>query len=99
VQYVEGIPINKHRLFYKPIKKDEQQQKNSADNFMTEKCIKCSDCVGVCMDAARITAGNRGLQALTERSAADVMWTHCMIHRESLAMKELCPGLSEVMDT
>jgi hypothetical protein len=25
--------------------------------------------------------------------------THCMIHYESLVMKELCPELSEVMDT
>jgi hypothetical protein len=27
------------------------------------------------------------------------MWGHCMMHYESLAMKELCPEMSEVMDT
>jgi hypothetical protein len=26
------------------------------------------------------------------------MWTHCVTHCESLATKELCPELSEVMD-
>jgi hypothetical protein len=44
-------------------------------------------------------AGGKGLQALIKRSAPETMWTHCMIHHESLAMKELCPELTEVMDT
>jgi hypothetical protein len=44
--------------------------------------------------------GNKGgLQALIKRLAPEAMWTHCMIHRESPAMKELCPESSEVMDT
>jgi hypothetical protein len=44
-------------------------------------------------------AGNKdGLQSLIKRSAQEAMWTHCMIHRESLATKELCPELSEGMD-
>jgi hypothetical protein len=67
---------------------------------MTEKCIKWSDCVGVSMDAACVMAGNKGgLQILIKRSAAEAMWTHCTIHRESLATKELFPELSEVKDT
>jgi hypothetical protein len=33
------------------------------------------------------------------KPAAEVMWTHCMLHRESLARKQLCPELSEVMNT
>jgi hypothetical protein len=67
---------------------------------MKEKCIKWSDCDGVCTDAACVMAGNKGgLQALIKRSASEAMWTHCMIHHETLAMKKLCPELSEVMDT
>jgi hypothetical protein len=27
------------------------------------------------------------------------MWAHCMMHNGSLAMKELCPELSEMLDT
>jgi hypothetical protein len=38
-------------------------------------------------------------QALIIQSAPETMWTHCMIHRELLATKELCPELTEVMDT
>jgi hypothetical protein len=52
------------------------------------------------MDAARVMAGNKGgLQTLIKRSAAEAMWTHCTIHCESLASKELFPELSEVKDT
>jgi hypothetical protein len=66
------------------------------DDFMKEKCVKWSDCVGVCTDAACVMAGNkRGLKALIKRSAPEAMWIHC----EAPAMKELFPELSEVMDT
>jgi hypothetical protein len=41
----------------------------------------------------------KGLLALIKRSAPEVMWTHPMIHRESLGTKELCPEVSEEMDT
>jgi hypothetical protein len=45
-------------------------------------------------------AGNKeGLLALIKRSTPEAMWTHIRIHRESLAAKELCPELSEVIDT
>jgi hypothetical protein len=67
---------------------------------MKEKCVKWSDCVEVCTAAACVMAGNTGgLQALIKRSAPEAMWTYCMIHRESPPMNELCPELSEVMDT
>jgi hypothetical protein len=39
-------------------------------------------------------AGNKGvLLTLIKGLAPEAMWTHCMIHHESLAMKELCPEL------
>jgi hypothetical protein len=43
-------------------------------------------------------AGNKGLYALMEGSAPEAICTHCMTH-QSLATKELCPELSELMDT
>jgi hypothetical protein len=40
-------------------------------------------------------AGNtQGLRALIRQSAPEAVWTHTMIHRESLAAKELCPELN-----
>jgi hypothetical protein len=44
-------------------------------------------------------AGNKELQALIKRPAAEGVWIYCMIHRELLATKELYPELSEVMGT
>jgi hypothetical protein len=44
-------------------------------------------------------AGNtQGLHVLIKQSAPEAVWTHCMMHRESLAMKELCPELKEVLN-
>jgi hypothetical protein len=34
------------------------------DDFMKEKCIKWSDYVGVCMDAAHVMAGNKVIASL-----------------------------------
>jgi hypothetical protein len=52
------------------------------------------------MDAARVMPGNKErLRALTKRPAPKAMWTHSLIHHESLATEELCPELSEVMET
>ncbi|KAE8287193.1 Zinc finger BED domain-containing protein 5 Transposon-derived Buster1 transposase-like protein [Larimichthys crocea] len=43
-------------------------------------------------------AGRRGgLQALIKRVSPNVQWTHCMIHREALASKQLSPDLHDVM--
>jgi hypothetical protein len=64
-----------------------------------QKRIKWPDGVGVCMVAARMVAGYSGLQALIKVSAPEAMWTYCMMHHESLAAKQLCPELSQVMDT
>ncbi len=43
-------------------------------------------------------AGKRGgLQALVKRVSPNVQWTHCMIHREALASKQVSPELKDVM--
>jgi hypothetical protein len=101
MQYVENTTVNEDVLFFKPIKRKATAMElcKIDDYFMKEASIKWSDCVGVCMDAAHIMAANKGLQAVIKRSAPEAMWTHCMIHCDSLALKELCPKLSEVMNT
>jgi hypothetical protein len=57
-------------LFCKPIKRRATAKElfRIVDDFMKEKCVKWSDCVGVCMDAACIMAGNKGgLQELNDQ--------------------------------
>jgi hypothetical protein len=48
-------------LFCKPIKRRATAKElfKIVDDFMKEKCVKWSDYVGVCMDAAHVMAGNR----------------------------------------
>jgi hypothetical protein len=40
-----------------------------------------------------------GLQAKIKAVAPEAVWTHCMIHREALAVKELSPPLHEALQT
>jgi hypothetical protein len=47
MRYAEGITINEDMLFCKPIKRRATAK---------EKCVKWSDCVGVCTDAACVMA-------------------------------------------
>ncbi|XP_025407445.1 zinc finger BED domain-containing protein 5-like [Sipha flava] len=40
-----------------------------------------------------------GLQALIRKKAPEMIWTHCIIHRESLASQNMCPSLNTVLQT
>jgi hypothetical protein len=63
-------------LFCKPIKRGATAEElfKIVDDFMKEKCIKWSGCVGICMDAACVMAGNKGgLQAIIKRSAPEAI--------------------------
>jgi hypothetical protein len=94
VQYVENKTFNEDMLFCKPIKSrvTELEIFKVVDYFIKEKNIKWSVCVGVCTDGPRVMADNtQGLRALIKQSAPGAVWTHCIIHRESLVTKELCP--------
>jgi hypothetical protein len=41
----------------------------------------------------------RKAASLNKRPAPEAMRTHCVMHRESLATKEFCPELSELVGT
>jgi hypothetical protein len=65
MKYVEDTTINVDMLFCKSIKRRATAKElfKIVDDFMKEKTIKWSDCVGVCTDAACVMAGNKeGLQ-------------------------------------
>lgn len=70
------------------------------NSYMTENNINWDNCVGVCTDGARAMSGQYGgLQALIKTKAPNVKWTHCVIHREALAAKNITPELGVVMDS
>jgi hypothetical protein len=50
------------------------------------------------MDGARAIAGQyNGLQDLVKAVAPNNKWTHCIIHREALASRDLSPNLNEIL--
>ena len=68
------------------------------DCFLIENGLKWENCIGVCSDGAQTMAGKRkGLRALIKKASPNAEWTHCIIHREALASRQLSPELSEVM--
>ena len=60
------------------------------NNFLETEDLKWSNCVGVCTDgAASMTGDKKGLKAKIKEVAPHVCFTHCIIHREVLATKNL----------
>lgn len=69
------------------------------DNFFKENDILWENCVGLCTDGAPSMAGtNAGLQALVRKLAPRAVWTHCMIHRQSLVSRDMGEELLTVFE-
>ncbi|KAJ3595518.1 hypothetical protein NHX12_004821 [Muraenolepis orangiensis] len=66
--------------------------------FMEERQLPWDRMVGFCTDGAPSMAGRRaGLRTLIMDVSPSAIWTHCMIHREQLAAKELSVALADVL--
>ncbi|GFU23708.1 SCAN domain-containing protein 3 [Trichonephila clavipes] len=89
-------------LFCKPIKLKATAIAlfDILNNFINEANIEWKNCVGICTDGARTMSGRfKSIQALVKQKSPLCIWTHCMIHREALASKEISPGLNIVLMT
>ncbi|GFY19400.1 zinc finger BED domain-containing protein 5 [Trichonephila clavipes] len=70
------------------------------NNFINETNIEWKNCVGICTDGARTMSGRfKSIQALVKQKSPLCIWTHCKIHREVLASKEISRGLNIVLMT
>uniref|UniRef100_A0A9J7Z8E8 DUF4371 domain-containing protein n=1 Tax=Cyprinus carpio carpio TaxID=630221 RepID=A0A9J7Z8E8_CYPCA len=84
----------------------ELPTRTAADNVMhclneyfTEKGLDWKYCSGICTDgAAAMTGKHRGVVKQIQERAPEAKWTHCFLHRESLATKHMSPELHEVMN-
>ena len=62
--------------------------------------LKMTDCISVCTDgAANMTGKHSGLVAKMKQVAPNIIGTHCMIHREMLASKNISAELNQVLTT
>lgn len=67
--------------------------------YFTEHEISWDNCCGVCADGGRSMSGcYKGLKGRIKEVAPHVSWSHCAIHRQSLASKPLPCALKEVLD-
>lgn len=102
VRFCDGVSAVEELLFCKPI---QQRATSTAlftilDNFINEANIEWENCVGICTDGARSMSGRfQSMQTLVKQKSSQCIWTHCMIHREALASKEMCTGLNIVLST
>lgn len=68
--------------------------------FFEESGLAWTQCVSICTDgAAAMTGYKSGLVARIKKTAPHIVSTHCMIHREVLAAKNMNEDLSEVFST
>lgn len=62
------------------------------------KDLKILDCISICTDGAANTTGRHaGLVAIMKQVAPNIQGTHCMIHREMLASKNMSAELNQVL--
>lgn len=69
------------------------------NKFITENYLDWGKCIGMCTDGTRSTSICYGeLQAFIHNKATYTMWTHCIIHKESLASKRMNPQFNLVLE-
>lgn len=72
---------------------------NAIDGYFIKNNITWKTCCGLSTDGAKSMSGCFiGLQARVKEVAPHVYWTHCCIHRQSLACKDLPSELKTVLD-
>lgn len=102
VRYVDTDDIYEHILFCKSLKgkttgEDIFDVVNAA---FCENGLRWKSCSSICTDAAASMTGSaKGLIARIKKENPDVMWTHCVIHREALASKKMSPVLHDVLNS
>ncbi|XP_051784716.1 protein FAM200A-like [Erpetoichthys calabaricus] len=69
------------------------------DFFIANK-LEWSSCIGICTDGAAAMTGHKsGVVARVRTVSPNIISTHCMIHREALASKNLNESFGEVLNT
>ena len=68
------------------------------DTHFANKAIDWKNCVDVCTDgAASMTGIHRGVVKQIQQRAGQAKWTHCFLHRENLATRQMSPELHVIM--
>ncbi|XP_069083619.1 zinc finger BED domain-containing protein 5-like [Pleurodeles waltl] len=102
VRYCHKTVILEDFLFCKPIKGHATSAAlfDILNEFLCSNDLNWDSCVGICTDGAPSMCGARaGLKAKVLKVAPHILWTHCMIHREALAVRNMDRELGEVLNS
>ncbi|XP_043927880.1 zinc finger BED domain-containing protein 5-like [Protopterus annectens] len=99
-RYLKNNEAEENFLLYHPLSQHTRGEDifNVIDYFK-EKEINWSNCCGLCTDCAKsMSRIYSGLCGLVMKVAPNISWSHCCIHRQSLACKNLSGELKHVLD-
>ncbi|GFV88733.1 zinc finger BED domain-containing protein 5 [Trichonephila clavipes] len=72
---------------------------NKINIFFEENNLSWNDCIDVCTDGAKAMTGNTaGLVSQIKIKAPNCSSSHCILHRQALAIKQMPSNLKLVMD-
>ncbi|GBM81527.1 Zinc finger BED domain-containing protein 5 [Araneus ventricosus] len=72
---------------------------NAIQGYFCEKEMDWAKCCGVCTDGGKSMSGcYKGLRGRIKIIAPHVTWSHCCVHRQSLAVKPFPDSLKEVIN-
>ena len=100
VRYCADGNIHDDLLFCKelPTRTIVNEIMRCLDSHFTNKGIEWKKRVGVCTDgAASITGVHHGAVKQIQDKAENAKWTHCFLHRQNLATRQMSPELHEVL--
>ena len=89
-------------LFFKevPGRTPGEEKFRLLDAFMTEARLSWKKCVAVCMyGTAAMTCRMSGVTLRIKSVSPRIMATHCMLHQQALASKDMEPDLHSVLNT
>ncbi|XP_014298159.2 zinc finger BED domain-containing protein 5-like [Microplitis demolitor] len=72
---------------------------NKINIFFEENNLSWNNCIDICTDGAKaMTSNTAGLVSRINNRARNCTSSHCILHRQALAMKQMPPNLKLVMD-
>ncbi|GFU33830.1 zinc finger BED domain-containing protein 5 [Trichonephila clavipes] len=101
VRYPYEISFEEDMLICSPLPTNTTGEEifNKISIFFEENNLSWNDCIDVCTDGATaMTDNTAGLVSRIKIKAPNCSSSHCILHRQALAMKQMPSNLKLVMD-
>lgn len=101
VRYIHNNSAEEEMLLCKPLKTHTTGEEifKMIDSYITEKELNWNQCINICTDGAKAMTGKySGFVARVKNVVPEIESSHCIIHRQALAVKKIPPVLKNVLD-